>query len=128
MPQLPPAPPRLGPEPEPNAGRDGTLLRGTAASRGQVTGRARVVASGQRRPKIEKGDILVARNAGPDWTPLLPLLGGLVLDEGATFQHAALIAREYRIPAVLQTREATTAIRDGQEITVDGTAGLVRLR
>ena len=76
---------------------------------------------------LHGGEILVARNAGPDWTPVLPLLGGLVLDEGATFQHAALVAREYRIPAVVQTREATRFVRDGQRIAVDGTAGVVEL-
>ena len=50
-----------------------------------------------------------------------------MLDEGAVFQHAALIAREYRVPCVLQTREATTAIADGQRITIDGDRGLVEL-
>ena len=87
-----------------------------------------VFTPGGERPDIERGDILVARNAGQDWTPILPLLGGIVLDEGAVFQHAALIAREYRIPCVLQTREATTAITDGQRITIDGGAGVVELR
>ena len=77
--------------------------------------------------QIESGDILVARNAGQDITPVLPLLGAIVLDEGAIFQHAALVAREYRIPAVIQTLEATRVIADGQRITVDGEAGTVDL-
>ena len=109
------------------AGVDGQILRGEAASRGRYTGRARVFRPGGDPPEIERGDILVARNAGQDWTPILPLLGGIVLDEGAVFQHAALIAREYRVPCVLQTREATTAIADGQRITIDGDRGLVEL-
>ena len=113
--------------PPESAGLDGTTLRGIAAARGRYTGRARVFKLGGERPEIERGDILVALNAGPDWTPVLPLLGGIVLDEGAVFQHAALIAREYRVPCVLQTREATTAIADGQRITIDGDQGVVEL-
>ena len=127
-----PAPPpgrpaRPGEEPPAQAGLSGTQLRGLAASRGLYTGRARVASRDHPRPEIERGDILVTRNAGPDWTPVLPLLGGLVLDEGAIFQHAALVAREYRVPCVLQTREGTKVIDDGQRITVDGDAGVVEL-
>ena len=121
-------PPALRDAPPATTGVDGDILRGEPASRGHYTGRARVFTPGGERPDIERGDILVARNAGQDWTPILPLLGGIVLDEGAFFQHAALIAREYRIPCVLQTREATTAIADGQRITIDGSAGVVELR
>ena len=69
---------------------------------------------------MKKGDILVAPNAGPSWTPVFPLIAGLILDQGAVFQHAALVAREYHIPAVIMTREATKEIRDGQTITIDG--------
>ncbi|MEX0785707.1 MAG: PEP/pyruvate-binding domain-containing protein, partial [Dehalococcoidia bacterium] len=110
-----------------NAGRDGGLIRGTAASRGRVTGTARVVPQTAAPPKVEKGDILVAENAGPNWTPVFPLIGGLVLDQGAVFQHAALVAREYRIPAVVLTKDGTTEIKDGQTITVDGDEGIVEL-
>ena len=78
-------------------------------------------------PEVVRGDILVARNAGQDWAPILPLLGGIVLDEGAIFQHAALVAREYRVPCVIQTREATNVIVDQQLVTLDGDAGTVEL-
>jgi pyruvate,water dikinase len=114
-------------DPPKDAGRDGLLIRGVAGSRGRVTGPARVVPPTASPPQIEKGDILVAQNAGPNWTPIFPLLGGLVLDAGMVFQHAALVAREYRIPAVIMTRDATSAIRDGQTITVDGDQGIVEL-
>jgi pyruvate,water dikinase len=120
-------PPALRDAPPSTAGLDGDVLRGEPASRGRYTGRARVFTPGGERPDIERGDILVARNAGQDWTPILPLLGGIVLDEGAVFQHAALVAREYRVPCVLQTREATTVIHDSQRITIDGTEGVVEL-
>ncbi|MCH7952767.1 MAG: hypothetical protein IIC25_02665 [Chloroflexi bacterium] len=120
-------PPMIRDLAESSGGLSGSVLSGTAASRGRYTGRARVAIPGAPPPKIERGDILVARNAGQEWTPILSLLGGIVLDGGAIFQHAALIAREYRIPAVLQTREATSVITDGQRITVDGDAGTVDL-
>ena len=103
------------------------LIRGVAASRGRGTGPARLVVPGKEQPGIHRGDILVVQNAGPNWTPVLPLLAGLVLDQGAIYQHAALIAREYGIPAVIQTQDATTSIKEGQIIAVDGDIGVVEL-
>jgi pyruvate,water dikinase len=78
-------------------------------------------------PDIRKDEILVTENTGPDWVPVFPLLGGLVLDGGDNFQHASLIAREYGIPCVIQTRDATAKIADGQLVSLDGTAGTVTL-
>lgn len=120
-------PPGRNQAPESDIGLQGSLLKGQAASRGRHTGRARVFTPGGDMPKVVRGDILVARNAGQDWAPILPLLGGIVLDEGAIFQHAALVAREYRVPCVIQTRDGTTAITDGQIVTIDGDAGTVDL-
>jgi pyruvate,water dikinase len=110
-----------------NSGLDGNIIRGTAASRGRATGPARLVLPGAQMRRIRRGDILVAENIGADWTPVMPLLGGIVLDGGAVSQHAALVAREYRIPAVILTGNATTSIVDGQTITVDGDSGIVEL-
>jgi len=109
-----------------NVGLDGDIIRGVAASRGQGTGQARL-ALGSELPEIKRGDILVAPNLGPQWTPIFPILGGIVMDQGAIFQHPCLIAREYRIPAVIQTRDATKVIKEGQRITVDGDSGIVDL-
>jgi pyruvate,water dikinase len=106
---------------------DGPHLRGRTASRGRATGPARIVHNAANAPRFHKGDILVAVNVGPDWTPFFPLLGGIVLDDGEIYQHPAIVAREFRIPAVFQTRRATNAIREGQTITVDGDAGVVDL-
>ena len=122
----PPEMPRFY-DPPANVGRDGMLIRGVPASRGKVTGRARVPPMTAQPPDVEKGDILVAQNAGPNWTPVFPLLGGLVLDQGAVFQHAALVAREYKIPAVIMAKDATKAISDGQTIAVDGDEGIIDL-
>jgi pyruvate,water dikinase len=128
-------PPTLGKPPQsspqdaeaPVPAGDGPHLRGRTASRGRATGPARIVHSSANAPRFHKGDILVAVNVGPDWTPFFPLLGGIVLDDGEIYQHPAIVAREFRIPAVFQTRRATSAIREGQTITVDGDAGLVDL-
>lgn len=108
-------------------GRVGNLVKGTGASRGRVTGRAVVALPNQPRPKIHPGDILVAPNVGPDWTPAFAIIGGLVLDSGSLSQHAALVAREYRVPSVMQTKDASSAIQNGQIITVDGDNGIVEL-
>ena len=62
---------------------------------------------------------MVSKNLGPDWTPYLPLLSGIVLDEGDIFQHPAIIAREYSIPAIFQTKQATTRIKEGQVISIN---------
>ena len=85
-----------------------------------------LIESGQR-PRIYPGDILVAGNVGPEWTPAFAVLGGIVLDEGSLSQHAAIVAREYRIPSVMKTREATRHIVEGQHIIVDGDQGIVEL-
>jgi phosphoenolpyruvate synthase/pyruvate phosphate dikinase len=102
-------------------------LTGQAASPGRRRGRARIVAMGTVTPAVEPGDVLVAANAGPMWTPVFPILAGVVLDEGALFQHAATIAREYGVPAVIQTVRATKRIKDGDWVVVDGTAGRVEI-
>lgn len=108
---------------------DGQTLIGEPSSAGQFTGIARVVVTrSSKPPDIKKGEVLVTDNTGPDWVPVFPLIGALVLDTGDNFQHASLITREYGIPCVIQTKEATTHIKDGQMVTVDGTAGTVKLR
>ena len=102
-------------------------LRGVAASSGVYTGRARVCMPSPIPPDVDDGDIMIAVDAGPDWTPLFAILGAVVLDKGAAWQHAAVMAREFGIPAVTGTKEGTTVIEEGQTITVDGDAGVVRL-
>jgi rifampicin phosphotransferase len=106
---------------------DGSTLVGIAASPGRHRGRARVVTTEDAIPAVEPGDILVAPNAGPLWTPIFPILGGLVLDRGVLTQHSGATAREYGIPAVVATRHATRRIRDGDWVTIDGTEGRVEL-
>ena len=107
---------------------DGQILRGEPSSTGSFTGRARVVITRTSKPPdVKKGDILVTDNTGPDWVPIFPLVGALVLDGGDNFQHASLICREYGIPCVIQSKEATKAITDGQIVKVDGSNGIITL-
>lgn len=101
-------------------------LVGKAVAPGRVRGRARVVPMSAEPPDIEPGDVLVAPDAGPAWTPVLAIAGGLVLDRGALDDHAAIMARDLAIPAVVQSHRATGAIPDGSTVEVDGTTGVVK--
>lgn len=101
------------------------LVRGKPGSRGVATGRVRLVSPEALAPEVTAGDVLVAHNAGPLWTPLFPLVAAVVLDEGDLFQHAMLTCREYGLPAVFQTKDGTRRLHEGQRVTVDGTRGQV---
>jgi pyruvate,water dikinase len=76
-------------------------------------------------PAVAPGDVLVAKNAGPLWTPVLASLAGIVLEEGSVAEHVAIMAREYGIPAVMNVSEATQRIPPGAQVVVDGTNGVV---
>jgi rifampicin phosphotransferase len=102
-------------------------LSGLGASPGRRRGRARLVHNKTLLPDLQPGDILVAENAGPLWTPIFPILGGLVLDLGTVGQHAAATAREYGIPAVIGVQYATTQIQEGAWVVVDGETGTVEV-
>lgn len=103
---------------------DGALT-GTPASPGTVTGRARVVLD-PVGAHLKPGEILVCPSTDPGWTPLFLTAGGLVMEMGGANSHGAVVAREYGIPAVVGVPHATERIDDGDEITVDGTSGVVR--
>jgi pyruvate,water dikinase len=105
----------------------GNELRGTGASSGVVRGKARIVRDEREFGRLQAGEILVCRYTNPAWTPLFTLAAGVVTDAGGAVSHAAIVAREYGIPAVLGAAGATERIRDGQEILVDGTEGRVTL-
>jgi phosphohistidine swiveling domain-containing protein len=102
-----------------------TSVRGTPASPGRATGRARVIRSNDEFDRVQAGEILVCPVTTPAWTPLFARIAGVVTDVGSIAAHASIIAREYGIPAVVATGDGTTRIADGSRITVDGGAGLV---
>ncbi|MFB6169686.1 MAG: PEP/pyruvate-binding domain-containing protein [Haloarculaceae archaeon] len=104
-------------------GRESTLV-GTPVSSGVVEGVARII----RDPageSLEKGEILVAPSTDPGWTPLFLNAAGLVMEVGGRMTHGALVAREYGIPAVAAVPRATTEIRSGERLRLDGTRGTV---
>jgi phosphohistidine swiveling domain-containing protein len=109
--------------PAPMSVADGALL-GIAASAGTATGPARVVLE-PSGAYLAPGEILVAPSTDPGWTPLFLTAGGLVMEMGGANSHGAVVAREYGIPAVVGLPGATSSIVTGQEITVDGTRGVV---
>src|SRR5215213_5266725 len=100
------------------------VLRGTPASGGVVTQKARVILD-PGEASLEPGEILVAPSTDPGWTPLFLTAGGLVMEMGGPMSHGAIVAREYGIPAVVGVPDATGRISTGQRITVDGSAGEV---
>jgi pyruvate,water dikinase len=105
---------------------DAKMMRGTGTSPGRVTGRARIVGD-PSRANLKEGDILVAKNADPGWTPVLSMVNGIVLEEGGLLNHCSIVARELGIPSIVGVRQATEIIPDGSLIMLDGGLGLVRL-
>ena len=103
------------------------VLYGLAASVGVYEGPARRVAGPHEFGRIMKGDVLVTESTTEAFNILLPLLGAIVTDNGGLLSHSAIVAREYGIPGVVGTREATERIADGARIRVDGDAGEVTL-
>jgi phosphohistidine swiveling domain-containing protein len=101
------------------------VLRGLAASRGVYEGPARRVSHPSEFDRIVRGDVLVTESTTEAFNILLPLLGAIVTDSGGLLSHSAIVAREYGIPGVVGTREATERIADGVRVRVDGTAGEV---
>jgi pyruvate,water dikinase len=104
---------------------DEDMLRGLGASKGVYEGPARRVAGPQDFDRIVQGDVLITEATTEAFNILLPLLGGLVTDSGGLLSHAAIVSREYGIPGVVGTREATDRIADGARVRVDGDAGTV---
>lgn len=103
------------------------LLNGHPCSPGKATGTVKVVMSLAEADKLEPGDILVAPATMPAWTPLFASIAAVVTDAGGVLSHAAIVAREYNIPAVLGTGRGTAVLKDGQQVEVDGDAGVVRV-
>ena len=100
-------------------------LRGRAGSAGLARGPARIVTGPSDFETVRPGDVLVCRTTDPAWTPLFGRIAAVVTETGGMLSHAAIVAREHGIPAVLGVPQATDRIRDGARITVNGTKGTV---
>ena len=107
--------------------RQPRVITGYGASKGVVTGTAKVVRSLAEADKLEPGDVLVCEMTMPPWTPLFSTVSAVVADSGGVLSHCAIVAREYRIPCVVGTVNGTQRIKDGQRLTVDGAQGIVRI-
>ena len=94
---------------------------------GIYEGPARIINGPQDFNRLQQGDVLIARNTGPSFNVVLPLLGAIVTDRGGQLSHAAIVAREYGIPAVVGTLAATTTFADGARVRVNGDKGVVEL-
>jgi pyruvate,water dikinase len=117
----------LGDEGSQSSVSEGRRLMGLAASPGQVRGRARVVLDVQALAKVADGEILVARQTDPGWTPAFARLAGLVLETGGVLAHGASLCREYGLPCVTAVEGATQRIRDGDTVLVSGNEGTVEI-
>jgi rifampicin phosphotransferase len=104
---------------------EANVLYGLAASKGIYEGPARRISGPSEFNRIARGDVLVTASTTEAFNILLPLLGGIVTDNGGLLSHAAIVSREYGIPGVVGTREATERISDGARVRVDGDAGEV---
>ncbi|MEM9176002.1 MAG: PEP/pyruvate-binding domain-containing protein [Myxococcota bacterium] len=115
------------PQPEPIdlTGGDDKVVVGKPVSRGRVEGRVRVVKRLEEAESLKPGEILVAPITDVGWTPYFAVIGGLVTDVGSAVSHGAVVAREYGLPAVLNTRNATEILRTGERVVLDGDRGTV---
>lgn len=110
----------LSEENHPNEG-----VKGLPGSPGLAEGPARIVMNVKDFDKLKKGDILVCPYTDPTWTPLFGIAAAVVADTGGPLSHAAIVAREYGIPAVLGTKVGTAFFKDGEKVIVEGNKGLV---
>jgi pyruvate, water dikinase len=110
-----------------DSGANSSEIRGFAASSGVVEGPACVVKSVDEISRLKQGDILVCQVTNPTWAPIFQTIVAAVSDIGGSMSHAAIVAREYGLPAVVGTGNATARIKDGQRIRVDGGRGIVTI-
>jgi len=103
----------------------GVLVRGLPAAPGSASGRVRVLHDPEEGNRLLDNEILVAPMTNPDWLPAIRRAAALVTETGGMTCHAAIVARELRVPCVVGARDATSILRDGQTVTVDGARGNV---
>ena len=101
-------------------------MRGLGANNGVVTGVARVIESFDEIDRLQEGDILVTKFTDTGWTPKFAILSGIVTEFGGILCHAAIVSREYGIPAIVSCTNIMSEIKDGEIITINGTTGEVK--
>lgn len=98
------------------------LLEGSAIGSKIGTGKAHVLESPKQIDQFEEGEVLVTDMTDPDWEPIMKKAGAIITNKGGRTSHAAIVSRELGVPAVIGTENATSQLKDGQEVTVDGSA------
>lgn len=106
-------------------GEERVLLRGLGGAPGSAGGTVRILRSLEEADKLGEGEVLVTHMTAPDWTALMHRAAAIVTDSGGMTCHAAIVSRELGIPCVVGTGHATTVLRDGEQVTVDATRGVV---
>jgi pyruvate,water dikinase len=101
-------------------------LKGLGANNGIITGTARVIESFDEIDRLQENDILVTKFTDTGWTPKFAILSGIVTEYGGILCHAAIVSREYGIPAIVSCTGVMNEIKDGETITINGTTGEVR--
>ena len=101
------------------------LVSGLGAAPGVVTGRVRVLSTPSQGGQLEDGDVLVAPTTNPDWVPTMRRAAAVVTETGGMTCHAAIVSRELRVPCIVGARRATTLLREGEVVTVDGRRGVI---
>lgn len=104
-----------------------SVLKGIAVSHGKIEGIARVINSVEEIFKLKPGDILVADHTDPGWTPVFATIKGVITNTGGLLSHASIVAREYSLPAVVNVANATSIIKDGENILLDGDKGIIKI-
>ncbi len=102
-------------------------IKGLGANNGKVVGIARVIESFDEIDRLQKNDILVTKFTDTGWTPKFAMLSGIVTEYGGILCHAAIVSREYGIPAIVSCHDAMSKIKDGQKIMIDGTTGEIKI-
>lgn len=103
----------------------GGEIKGVGASPGVVRAKARIIRGEHEFERLRPGEVLVCLHTNPSWTPLFTAAAAVVAETGGAASHAAIVAREYGIPAVMAASGATRTLTDGEEILVDGSLGVV---
>ena len=103
------------------------ILRGTPCAPGVARGRVRILRSMTDTNALQPGEVMVATTTNPSFTPLFSTIAALLTLTGGKLSHGAVVAREYRIPAVLGVKDIFDKLSNGQLVEVDGTAGTIRL-
>jgi pyruvate,water dikinase len=103
------------------------IVKGFPVSAGSYEGIARLIQSPADFQRLQAGDVLITKNTSASFNVVLPMLGAIVTDRGGQLSHAAIVAREYGIPALVSTGNATRVIPDGARVRVDGETGTVEV-